>query len=227
MEYRFRSASVSKIASSINTDDVNQIINSPFNPLISDEGFSLLSNNSDKLFCFQYLREVPITYGEYNNGYCKRTEKVIRETNFQLDLENKMMIIFSGKKQSDFLLKRLSNIFGISFYVLEIDFQKLLNLLTNSKFIVRSEQAVINGFNYGDLMVGKYIANIKDKEILLSVIAKYGKKVEKIKLSLESYDGNTSSITIHKNGSFLFKNCRKDNIDIIIHFVHHIDSGDL
>lgn len=227
MEYRFHSATISKLSSSFNMDEIYKIMNNSFDPLISDEGFLSQETYLDKIFYFQYLRKVPITYGEYDNGYLKKTETVIKETNFQIDFNKKMIVIFSGKKQSDFLLKKISNIFKIPFFTLDLNFLKLLDLVEDPRFIVRSEQVVINGFNYHDLMVGKYIANIKDKEILKTVIKKYQNNVEKIKLSFEDYNGNVSVITINRNGSFVFNNSQEENIEIILYFVHLIFSGDL
>lgn len=227
MEYGFHSATIRKIPISVNTDSINKIINKPFNPLTSNEGFSLLDRPSEGIFYFQYLRKVLITYGEYDIGYVKKTEEVIKETNFQIDLNKRIIIVFSGEKQSDFLLNKISLVFKESFLVLNLNFLKLLNLFENPNFIVRSEQVVINGFNYHNLMVGKYIANIKEKEILEDVLKKYENNVGKIKLSFEDYDGNISSITINRNGTFVFNNFREENMKIITYFIQLINSGDL
>lgn len=227
MEYRFHSATVRKISSTLNMDDICKIKNKSFDPIISDEGFLLQETYLDKIYCFQYLRKVPITYGEYENGYLTKTETVIKETNFQIDFSKKVIVIFSGKKQSDFLLKKISTIFKMSFFNLNLNFLKLLDLVEDPQFIVRSEQIVINGFNYHDLMVGKYIADIKDKEILKTVIKKYQNNVEKIKLSFEDYNGNISYVKIDRNGSFMFNNTREENIKIIFYFIHLIYSGDI
>lgn len=227
MEYRFHSATISKISSLFNIDDIYKIKNQTFDPIVSDEGFVLKETCFDSVFNFQYLRKVPFTYGEFNNGFITKTDTVIKETNFQIDMTKKIIVIFSGKRQSDFLLKKISTIFKISFISLDLNFLKLIDLIDDPKFIVRSEQIVINGFNYHDLMVGKYIANIKDKEILKTVIKKYQHNVEKIKLSFEDYNENISHVKIHRNGSFVFNNNREENIGIIFHFTNLIYSGDL
>ena len=225
MENKFRSACVKKLPASFSINEINLIKNTLFDSS-KDDGFLLLSSSENNKFFFQYLRRILISYGEYNGSYIKKTEKTIKEMKFELDLENKIIIIYSGKSQSEYFARKLITKFGYFLSSIEVDFSKLIDDLTKSEFIVRSEQAVINGFVYKEIMVGKYIADIKDIDVLKNVLRKYNNKVEKIKLTIEDYNDNVFTITIDKNGTFLFKNFKDENAKILNYLVLNILLGD-
>jgi hypothetical protein len=226
MEYNFRTASVKILPDIFNIEDIQKIQQVPFSQLNESEGFRLLSYSENNKFLFQYLREVPITYRELNGNYSFKTEKTIKEMIFEIDLKSKTMIVFSNKSQSDFFIRKFIGQFGHLVSSLEVDFSKLVSALIKSKFIVHSEQIVINGFIFKEVMIGKYIAEIRDIEVLQHILSEYGPKVDKIKLSIQS---DTSDdiylVSINRTGSFLFNSFREGNNYIAKYLISQILEG--
>ncbi|SDF70778.1 hypothetical protein SAMN04488589_1187 [Methanolobus vulcani] len=226
MEYSFRTASVKILPSTFGIIDIQKILQVPFLPLNKSGGFRLLSSSDERKFLFQYLHEVPITYGEFNGDYTLKTETRVKEITFEIDIKSKRMIVFSNKAQSDFFVRKFMSQFGYLISSFELDFTNLIDKLTTSEIITHSEQVVINGFIFKDIIVGKYIAEIKDLEILQQIVSEYGPKVDKIKLSI-IYDDTDSIISIDRNGSFLFNCFREDNINILNYFIDTALTGRL
>jgi hypothetical protein len=115
MDYRFRSACVKKLAQSFSLELVAEIEKHRFSPLNNSEGFVLLESVDKNEFYFQYLRKITITYGDYQNEFIKKKGETIKETFFKIDLKQMLILIYAGKSQSDFLIRKLENICGDSF----------------------------------------------------------------------------------------------------------------
>jgi hypothetical protein len=224
MEYSFRTASVKILPGTFDIIDIQKILQVPFSPLNKSEGFRLLSSIDERKFLFQYLREVPITYGEFNGDYTLKTGKTIKEITFEIDLKNRLMIVFSNKTQSDFFIRKFMGKFGCVVTSLEVDFSNLIAELMESKLIVHSEQVIINGFTFKEIIAGKYIAEVADIEVLQTILSEYKSKVDKIKLSIQCNDTD-STISIDRNGSFLFNCFQENNQEILTYFISLILKG--
>ncbi|WP_410510161.1 hypothetical protein RSJ42_08600 [Methanosarcina hadiensis] len=186
-----------------------------FNPVEFNEGFILLGSIDKTNFYFQYLRKSSFTYGEYQNELILKKGETIKETLFEIDLEKMLLFIYSGKSQSDFLVRKLEAICGDLFTPFEIDFAKVFDLLRKSKYICRIEQIEIANFKYKDFLMGKYTANIQEETTFRNIMNEYGLSVMKVVLSIEDYDGNFSLVKINKAGSFLFESYSENNSDIL------------
>jgi len=228
LENIFRSATVFSLSPNFSLNEINKIKDFTFNPINSHEGY-IFSNSfeNNNNFYFQYLRKVPITYGEYDEGFIKKKREILKETSFEIDLKNKIILVFAGKAQSNFFIRKFTSHFGLFTSSFKLDFSKKIDILTNSQFIIRSEQAVINGFTYKELMVGRYIANIKDIEVFKKVLNKYGNNIEKIKISIEDNYGNILKVKIDKHGTFSFGKSREENANILNFLISKILDGDL
>lgn len=228
MENRFRSATIFSLSPNFSLNEINKIKDFIFNPINSHEGY-IFSNHSknNNHFYFQYLRKVPVTYGEYNEGFIKKKGEILKETSFEIDLKNKIILVFAGKAQSNFFIRKFTSHFGLFTSSFKLDFSKKIDILTDSQFIIRSEQAVINGFTYKELMVGRYIANIKDIEVFKKVLNKYRNDIEIIKISIEDDYGNISKVKIDKHGTFSFGKSREENANILNFLISKMLDGDL
>ena len=215
MDYLFRSATIKKFISPFNKDDINKIKNKQFNPSTSKEGFLYLESLIENKFLFKYLRKVPLTYGEYKESYTMKTSEIIKDVTFLINLDKQILIIFSGKQESNFLNRRFIRNFGVLTSNFELDFFKILDYFNSSNYVIRSEQATIKGFVFKNLMIGTYICNINDVEIFKKILIKYNENIEKIKLSIEYYDGDVLKINFDKNGSFIFNKFSEKNKDIL------------
>lgn len=213
MVHSFRSATIKKLLSPFSEADIEDIKNTSFDPLASNEGYLFLGY-SDNNYIFEYLRKVPITYGDYENGYVTKKRTVVKETTFHINLERMVIVIFSGQKDSAFFIRRFINNFGVLISNLDIDFLDILKCFALSEYTLRSEQATINGFVYNDLIVGTYIANITDMEVFKRILKKYD-GIRKINVCVEHYDADVSKISIDKNGSFRFNNISGKNNEIL------------
>lgn len=228
MENIFRSATVFSLSPNFSLNEIDKIKGFIFNPIKSHEGYIFLNctgNNNN--FYFQYLRKVPVTYGEYNEGFIKKQGEILKETYFEIDLKNKIISVFAGKAQSNFFIRKFTSHFGLFTSSFKLDFSKKIDFLTNSQFIIRSEQAVINGFTYKELMVGRYIATIKDIDVLKKVLDKYGNNIDKIKISIEDNHGNIIKVNIDKHGTFSFGKAREENVKILNFLISKMLNGDL
>jgi len=228
LENKFRSATAFSLLPNFSLNEIDKIKDFTFNPINSHEGyiFSNLSENNNN-FHFQYLRKVPVTYGEYNEGFIKKKGEILKETSFEIDLKNKIILVFAGKAQSNFFIRKFTSHFGLFTSSFKFDFSQKIGFLTDSQFIIRSEQVVINGFTYKELMVGRYIANIKHIELFKKVLNKYGNNIEKIKISIEDDYGNIFRVKIDKNGTFSFGKSREENANILNFLISKMLNGDL
>jgi hypothetical protein len=143
-----RSACVKKLGHLFSLELVNKIGKNVFDPIKSDEGFILLDSNKKTKFYFQYLRKSTFTYTEYQNRLILKKGETVKETFFEIDLENMFLIIYAGKSQSEFLIRKLEPICEVSFISIDIEFSKVFDLLKQSKYICRIEQVEIANFNY-------------------------------------------------------------------------------
>ena len=228
MENRFRSVTAFSLLPNFSLNEIDRIKDFTFNPINSHEGyiFSNYFENNTK-FYFQYLRKVPVTYGEYNEGFIKKKGEIVKETSFEIDLKNKIILVFAGKTQSNFFIRKFTSHFGLFTSSFKLDFSKKIDFLTDSQFIIRSEQAVINGFTYKELMVGRYIANIKDIDVFKKVLNEYGNNIEKITILIEDDCGNSSKVKIDKHGTFSFGKSREENANILNFLILTMLHGDL
>lgn len=217
MEYKFRSVTVRKIPYSFGLNEITYLMNS-FDLYESNDSFLYIGTFESNIFDFKYLRKAKITYGKYEDGYIQEKREVIKETNFQIDLQRNILIIFASKFQSNFLIRRLESKLNLLIPSFEIRFSKIFSLFVHSSFITRSEQAVIENFEYGETLIGTYIANIHDNESLKDIIELYGNNVQKIKLSIQDCDENITHISIDKSGNFVFTGCneQKGVLDCLI-----------
>lgn len=217
-----RSACVKKLANFFSLEFVHKIEKKAFDPEKSDEGFILLDSNNKTKFYFQYLRKSTFTYTEFKNKLILKKGETIKETFFEIDLDNMFLIIYAGKSQSEFLIRKLEPICGISFISIVIEFSKIFDLLKQSKYICRIEQVEIANFNYKDLLIGKYIAKVQDENILMKIIYEEGRNIAKVVISVEDYDDNIYSVKIYKNFSFTFDSCSENNSDILRFVMSHL-----
>ena len=228
MESRVRSASVKKLISSFNSEGIlDEIKDLVFDPIESEEGFLFLSEEDAKIFHFKYLRKFSFTYGDYDQGYVRKTQQIIKETDFELDLDNDLLIIFSGKSECNFFVRRFISNFGSLVSSINIDFSNVLDLFTDSKYIFRAEQVVINGFVYDQIISGKYFAEVKDTDVFIYLLNKYRNNVEKIKLSVEGCDGDSSIVSIDRSGGFKFNKLGENNRNILSYLISKLSIGDL
>ncbi|MFX1521799.1 MAG: hypothetical protein ACFFCD_17985 [Promethearchaeota archaeon] len=211
----FRYACLKELPQSFGITGINEMEKCPFNSIDTDDGFIILDSSDGNVFYIQYLYKMPITYGQYDGGFVKKTECTIKEITFELDISNRLLIVFSGSSLSDYFARKMMNKFNQVISSCEINFLKLIDILETSGFILRSEQAVINGFVYKDIMVGKYVVDIKDMDILKNTISKYGTKVEKVKLDIEATNGTRCILNIGKNGMFVFGSFKEENYDFL------------
>lgn len=226
MESRVRSASVIKLISSVNYEDIiGKIKSFVFDPMESEEGFLFLSEQ-DNTFQIKYLRKFSFTYGDYDHGYIKKTQQIIKETDFELDLDSNLLITFSGKSECSFFIRRFISSFGSVFSPTHVDFSNVIDLFTDSKYIFRAEQLVINGFVYDHFVSGKYFAEVKDTDVFINILKKYRDNVEKIKLCVEDYDGNSSIVSIDQSGRFTFNKLEEKNRDILNYLISKLLIGD-
>lgn len=228
MENRFRSATAFSLLPNFGLNEIDKIKDFTFDPINSHEGyiFSNYSENNNN-FYFQYLRKVPVSYGEYNEGFIKKKGEILKETSFEIDFKNKIILVFAGKAQSNFFIRKFTSHFGLFTSSFKLDFSKKIDFLTDSQFIIRSEQAVINGFTYKELMVGRYIANIKDIDVFKKVLNKYRTNIEKITISIEDDHGNILKVKIDEHGTFSFGKYREENANILNFLILTMLHGDL
>lgn len=226
MEGKVRSVSVKKLVPSFNYEDIiDKIKNFVFDPMESEEGFLFLSEE-DKAFQIKYLRKFSFTYGDYDNGYIKKTQQIIKETDFELDLGSNLLITFSGKSECNFFIRRFVSNFGSLVSPTYVDFLNIIDLFTDSKYIFRAEQIVINGFVYDQFVSGKYFAEIKDTDVFINILNKHKNKIERIKLCIEDYDGNSSIVSIYQSGRFSFNKVEDKNRDILNYLISKLLVGD-
>jgi hypothetical protein len=228
LENRFRSATAFNLLPNFGLNEIDKIKDFAFDPINSHEGyiFSNYSENNNN-FYFQYLRKVPVSYGEYNEGFIKKKGEILKETSFEIDFKNKIILVFAGKAQSNFFIRKFTSHFGLFTSSFKLDFSKKIDFLTDSQFIIRSEQVVINGFTYKELMVGRYIANIKDIDVFKKVLNKYRTNIEKITISIEDDCGNILKVKIDEHGTFSFGKYREENANILNFLILTMLHGDL
>lgn len=210
-----RSACVKKLEHFFSLELVDKIKKSTFDPTKSDEGFILLDSINKTNFYFQYLRKSSFTYTEYQNKLILKKGETIKETFFEIDLENMFLLIYAGKSQSEFLIRKLELICEVFFISIDIEFSKIFNLLKQSKYICRIEQVEIANFNYNNLLVGKYIAKVQEESVLQKILKEHYKNITKIVISIEDYDNNMYLIKISKNSSFFFNSISENNYEIL------------
>lgn len=227
MVNKFRYVSLKKIPSDFGLQEIAEMKEYTFDPINKDDGFLILDSSYDNVFYIQYLYKMPITYGQYDGSFVKKTEYTVKEITFELNLNNGILIVFSGSSLSDYFARKMTNLFKHVIYSYEIHFLDLIDILEKSGFLLRSEQAVINGFVYKDIMVGKYVADVKDMDILKNLILKYGTKVEKIKLDIEDENSNRCTLNIGKNGTFTFNSFREENYEFLKNIVSKMLSEEL
>lgn len=218
MESKFRSVTVRKIPYTFGPDEITYLMNS-FDLNNSHDTFLYIGNFESNVFDFKYLRKSNITYGKYENQYFQEKREIIKEINFQVDLQKKILIIFTGKLQSSFVIRRLESILNLLIPFLEIEFYKIFNLFVYSKFIARSEQASILNFEHNQHLIGTFIVAIHDNESLKNIISEYGNNIQKIKFSIQNSDEKVTYITIDKSGNFLFTGYNEQNKEILDFFI--------
>ncbi|WP_135604940.1 hypothetical protein [Methanococcoides sp. NM1] len=227
MDLKFRSASVRKIPKSFSLSVIKEMRKDEFIPSEVDEGYLFLEKSEYDTYIFKYLNKVTLIHTEYNGNFTKKTDYDIKETIFEIDLKNSFMIVYSGKSQSDYFMRRLFKKIGYFDSFISINFIHFLSMLKQSNYIVQSEEAVINGFTHNEILIGKYIASIKSLDILHHVLNSYTNKVVKIKLQLEDQNENVSILSIDKSGSFTFNSFDKNNEYLLKYCILNSIVGDL
>jgi len=210
-----RSACVKKLEHFFSLELVEKIEKTIYDPIKSDEGFILLDSINETNFYFQYLRKSSFTYTEYQNKLILKKGETIKETFFEIDLENMYLIIYAGKAQSEFLIRKLEPICEVSFISIDIEFSRIFDLLKQSKYICRIEQVEIDNFNHNDLLIGKYITKIQEENLLQIIINEYRKNISKLVISIDDYDTNRYLIKISRNSSFFFDSISEHNYEVL------------
>ncbi|KXS41709.1 hypothetical protein HWN40_06945 [Methanolobus zinderi] len=221
MDYKFRSACIRKLTKSFSSELIDEIKKHSFSPSDSKDGFVLLESSND-VFLFQYLRKINYTYGDFQGELIQRKGETIKDHIFEINLDSMLLIIYAGKSQSDFLVRKLENICGNSFISVEIEFAKILEIMKKSTFISRMEQVELKNFQCNSSLVGRYIPNVYDYELFKDIIEKYCNNLLKVTLSFESYQGDTITLTIGKDSSFLFRSYSENNSKILTYVLSNL-----